>query len=299
MHYKLYRYSLVGRNGRAIYADKHYSEFSRAKGADDFGELSPYRRKKDSVLMYLRDFHYDFIGLIGRHSTEREITAYDEREDETEIKKVVDDDYPHAPFVCMPRLGLIACVDGAKLRADAAMSRLHNILAHRRKLLFVVEAITETFDLRKAIKRFNIIEVTFELLPVNPHSDDLGLKLDESRKIDHIRRIVGTAQALPSDPMKLDGGLLTAIQQLQTSGHAKVGFVGRTDDKVEVKVEKPAKSQKLASSDDESVFGENVGVKINIKEKVEYPFPRNHVMLIRSIARKFLRQSIADEDDDE
>ena len=155
--------------------------------------------------MYLRDFHYDFIGLIGRHSTEREITTYDEGEDETEVRSVIDDDYPHAPFVCMPRLGLIACVDGAKLRADAAMARLHGILAHRRQLLFVVEPITETFNIRKAIKRFRIIEVTFELLPVNPHSDDLGLKLDESRKIDHIRRIVGTAQALPSDPMQLDG----------------------------------------------------------------------------------------------
>jgi hypothetical protein len=296
MYYKLYRYSLVGRNDRPIHPDRH-SEFNKAKGTDELGELSPYRSRKDSVLMYLRDYHYDFIGLIGRHSTEREITTYDESEDETAIKRVVDDDYPHAPFVCMPRLGMIACVDGARLRADAAMARLHGILAHRRKLLFVVEAITETFDLRKAVKRFNIIEVTFELLPVNPHSGDLGSKLDESRKLDHIRRIVGTAQALPSDPIKLDGGFLTAVQQLQTSLHAKVGFVGRTDDrdKVEVKVEKPVKSQRLASSEDEAVFGENVGFKINVKEKLEYPFPRSHVMLIRSIARKFLAQKLEDE----
>jgi hypothetical protein len=298
MSYKLYRYTLVDRNDRLVHPDKHFSEFDKAKGSDDIGELSPYRRKKDSVLMYLRDYHYDFIGLIGRHSTEREITTYGESEDATKLKNVVDDDYPHAPFVCLPRLGMIACVDGAKLRADAAMARLHAILIHRRKLMFVVEAITETFDLRKAVKRFNLIEVTFEILPVNPHSDDLGLKLDESRKLDHIRRIVGTAQALPSDPMKLDGGILTAIQQLQTSGHAKVGFVGRADD-VEVKVEKPAKSQKLASSDDESVFGENVGVKIQIKDRLEYPFPKHHVMLVRSIARKFMSQSVDDDDEDE
>jgi hypothetical protein len=166
-------------------------------------------------------------------------------------------------------------------------------------LLFVVEAITETFDLRKAVKRFKVTEVTFEILPVNPHSGDLGLQLDESRKIDHIRRIVGSAQALPSDPMKLDGGLLTAIQQLQLSGHAKVGFVGRTEDKVEVKVEKPSKPQRLAADEDESVFGENVGVKINIKERVEYPFPKHHVMLIRSIAKKFSKLSVDDEAEDE
>ena len=90
-----------------------------------------------------------------------------------------------------------------------------------------------------------------------------------------------------------------AIQQLQTSGHAKVGFVGRTEDKVEVKVEKPSKPQRLGSSEDEVVFGENVGVRINIKEKLEYPFPKHHVMLIRSIARKFLEQSLEDEVDNE
>lgn len=299
MHYKLYRYTLETPTGKAVFADKHFSEFSKAKGKDEFGELSPYRRKKDSVLMYLRDFHFDFIGLIGRHSTEREITTYDDIDDSVEQLNVGDDDYPYAAFVCMPRLGMIACVDSAKLRADAAMARLHMILSHRRGLLFVVEAITETFDLRKAVKRFKIIEVTFEILPVNPHSGDLGLQLDESRKIDHIRRIVGNAQALPSDPMKLDGGFLTAVQQLQLSGHAKVGFVGRTEDKVEVKVEKPSKPQRLASEEDESVFGENVGVKINIKEKIEYPFPKHHVMLVRSIAKKFSHSAVGDEEMDE
>jgi len=297
MHYKLYRYTLADKRGRTIHPDKHFTEFEKSKGADSYGEFSPYRgKKKDSVLMYLRDFHYDFIGLIGRHSTEREITSYDEREDETQVKSVVDDDYPHAPFVCMPRLGMIACVDGSKLRADAAMSRLHGILNHRRGDLFVVEPITETFDLRKAVKRFRIVEVNFELIPVNPHSEDIGLKFDQSRKLDHIRRIVGTAQAHPADPMQLNGGFLTAVQQLQSSGHAKVGFIGRTDDNVQVKVEKPAKSQRLASADDEFVLGENVGVKINIDESVEYPFPKHHVMRVRSIARRFLDQHSSDED---
>jgi len=124
--------------------------------------------------MYLRDYHYDFIGLVGRHSTEREITAYDKREDETLQLDVTDDDYPHAPFVCMPRLRMIACVDSAKVSADGAMARLHQILVSRQKAFFVVEAITETFDLRKAVKRFKVIDVTFEILPVNPHSGDLG-----------------------------------------------------------------------------------------------------------------------------
>ena len=278
MHYKLYRYELSTPDGREIHPDKHFGFFDKSKGKGLYGELTEYRGKRDTVLMYLRDYHFDFVGLVGRHSTEREVTQYDEREDQTEQVDVGDDDYPNAAFVCMPRLRMIACVDSAKVKADGAMMRLHQIMAYRQHLLFAVDAITETYDLRKAIKRFKIVEVTFEIFPVNPHSDDLGIKLDESRKIDHIKKITGAAQTPPSDPMKLQGGFLTAVQQLQQSGHAKVGFVGLTDDGIEVKVQKPSKRLRLSSSDDEFVTGENVGVKINIKEKVQYPFPKHHVM---------------------
>jgi hypothetical protein len=266
MHYKLYRYELSTPEGREIHPDRHFSFFDKSKGKDEFGHFTEYRGKKDTVLMYLRDYHYDFIGLVGRHSTEREITVYDDVEDQTEQIDVGDDDYPHAAFICMPRLRMIACVDSAKVKADSAMTRLHQIIAHRQSLLFTVEAITETYDLRKAVKRFRIVEVTFEILPVNPHSDDLGMKLDESRKIDHIKKIAGTAQTAPSDPMKLDGGFLTAVQQLQQSGHAKVGFEGYTEDKIKVKVQKPSHPRRLSSADDEFVTGENVGVKIQIEQ---------------------------------
>lgn len=300
MHYKLYRYQLtkiVGEDKeREIHPDKHFGVFAKSRGKDAFGELTEYRGKKDSVLMYLRDYHFDFIGLIGRHSTEREVTKYDEREDETLQLDVTDDDYPHAPFVCMPRLRMIACVDSAKVKADGAMSRLHQILLSRQKVFFVVDVITETFDLRKAVKRFRIIDVTFELLPVNPHSDDLGLKLDESRKIDHIKKIVGHATSPLSDPMTLNGGFLTSVQQLQQSGHAKVGFVGVTEEKIEVKVQKPGRATKLSADGDESVWGEDVGVKFNIPGKHTYPFPKGHVMQVRKIAKNFARSG---SDDDE
>jgi hypothetical protein len=78
MHYKLYRYritKIVGKDREvAVHPDDHFKTFFKSKGKDSYGDLAEYRGKKDSVLMYLRDFHYDFIGLIGRHSTEREVT---------------------------------------------------------------------------------------------------------------------------------------------------------------------------------------------------------------------------------
>jgi hypothetical protein len=139
--------------------------------------------------MFVRDYRSDFVGLIGRHSTEREVTKYNAAEDETHKEDVDDDDYPNAAFICLPRLRMIACSDGAQVRADSAMSRLHQILIHRHRAIFVFDEIKETFDLRKAVDRFRLIEVTFDVYPVNPHTGDLGRRLDESRKLDHIKKL--------------------------------------------------------------------------------------------------------------
>jgi hypothetical protein len=105
MHYRLYRYSLtkvVGEKEREIHPDQHFKIFSNSRGADAYGELAEYRGKRDSVLMYVREYRTDFVGLIGRHSTQREVTSYDATEDEAYQTEVDDDDYPNAAFICFP-----------------------------------------------------------------------------------------------------------------------------------------------------------------------------------------------------
>jgi hypothetical protein len=231
MHYKLYRYELANDENEEIHPDRHFKLFDNSKGKDDLGRFTEYRGKKNAVLMHIRHYQYDFIGLVGRHSTERKVTVYDPGEDLTSQVDVDDDDYPNTAFVCFPRIHVIACLDRATLRADTAMSRLHSIIRHRQKLWFNVTPITESFDLRKATQRFRLVDVTFELWPVNPHTEDIGAKLDESSKLDHIKKLNGSAHGAISEPLTLNGGFLTAVQQLQKSGHAKVGFKAYTQDK--------------------------------------------------------------------
>ena len=275
------------RTGIFIYSKK-------LKGLTTTVSLRSTEEKRTPVLMHLRNYGYDFVGLVGRHSTEREVTAYDVDEDITVQVAVDDDDYPHAAFVCLPRIGMITCTDGGRIRANAALSRLHQILAHRKHLLFVFDEIKETFDLRKAIKRFRLVEVTFEIHPVNPHTEDLGTQLDESRKIDHIKKLNGTAHGAISEPLTLDGGFLTAVQQLQKSGHAKVGFKGYTHDKqIEVSVPRPSQAKALSEREEVETSGENVGVRINIPGKLEYPFPESFVHQMRQIARSFTENGLA------
>ncbi|WP_137044243.1 hypothetical protein [Pseudolabrys sp. FHR47] len=288
MQYKLYRYELSTTEGKEINPDRQFKIFDEAKGPDIDGRYAEYRGKRDSVLMHLRNYGVDFIGLVGRHSTKREVTAYDSHDDITARVNVDDDDYPHAAFICYPRLRMIMCTDTGGVRANAAMQRLHRVLAHRKKLLLTVDEISETFDLRKAVNRFRVVEVLYEVFPVNPHTGDLGKQLDESRKLDHIKKLNGSIQGAISDPLKLNGGFLSAVQELQTSGHAKVGFRAFTEDKgVEIAVPKPSQRRELSESADKEVVGENIGVRIQIEGKEEYPFSQKFVHRMRQIVVKF------------
>lgn len=288
MRYKIFSYELTNSDGKVINPDNHYKIFESSRGTDAYGQLTEYRGKPNTVLMHLKKYGSDFSGLIGRHSTERDITIYSEDEDETITARIDDNDYPNTPFICMPRLGYIACVEGKPVSANSAMSRLHAILEHRQKSLFVVTAFRTPFDLRKAVEAFRVTEVVYEIHPVNPHTGIIGQRLDDARKQDNIKRLKGTAEAPTGSSIKLDGGFITAIQQLQQSGHAKAGFTGVTDDGVEIKVPKPTKSQVLSEDYEDTGGHDDVDATIVFPSlKYEYPFQQAHVTEIRKIARSF------------
>ena len=152
--------------------------------------------------------------------------------------------------------------------ANTAMSRLHRILAHRKGMLFVFKPVSQTFDLRKATNRFRITQVDFEVLPVNPHTGDLGQQLGESKKLDHIQKLKGKAEAKPNDALKLAGGFLTAIQELQQSGHCRVASL-------EVQVNKPRRPRELSEDPEEETWGDEADVRVVLRgRRLEYPFLR-------------------------
>ena len=288
MQYRLYRYELFRRDRRLISPSQHFDVFNSSKGYDFQGRSARYRGSDNALLMYIQKYGVDFGGLIGRHSTEREITQYIQREDKTETVPVEDDDYPNVAFLCFPRMGMLACVDGASITSNSAISRLHAILAHRQQLNFVAEPLTENVDLRNAVRRFKVVEVTFEVLPVNPHTGDLGKMLDANRKADHIKKIVGRLEGSRSDPLQLNGGLLEQIQQLQKSGHSRVGFEGYDERGTLVHIPKPKAAKPLAEDANRTVAGTEQQIKIEVPgTRPDFPFGKEHVSYIKSICASF------------
>lgn len=291
MQYKIYSYTLEDRSGRLISPDKQYEIFEHSTGYASGNRLATYRGKNDAILMHVRKYGSDFAGRIGKHATEREVTEYNTHVDEAREVVRADDDYPHTLFICFPRLKTIAIKEGGTPSADSAVSRLHAILIQRASLTLTCEALRAPLDLRRAVERFRVTEVTFEVLPVNPHTGRLGRLLDMGNGRDHVKKLKGKAEATRADPIQLNNGIVTAIQQLQSSGHAKAGFRGYTDDGVEVIVPKPKETREFGDIEDESRRSEEIDVKLFIPETPSFPFQQSHVTAIRTAIRRLTDNS--------
>lgn len=287
LKYKIYEYEIIDQRGRSINPDRHYAIFHESRGADPYGNYSLHRGKQDAVLMNLRPASKDFMGLVGKHSTEREITLYSDSEDAAYEVVVSDDDYPHTMFVCLPRLGAIFMGDTGRIKADSAMRRLHSILAARAKVRMQYRSITEAYDLKYAVEKFRVYEVNFEIRPVNPHSGDLGKELDEARKRDHIRQIAGKAKAAKDDKLQLEGGFLSAVNDLQRSGHARVGYHAEANDGILVDVQKPPESDIEAYEDWDQ--GPKAEMRIDFPGlRLTWPISQAHVTALRKLARAMI-----------
>jgi hypothetical protein len=285
MFYKLYRYELE-RDEVTLPRDRHLAVFRQARGPDSRGGFAVYRGQANAVLMHVRRYGEMFAGLVGKHSTERDVRAYDASSDTSEVRRIGDDDYPGAAFICSPPRGLIACVDGSPINARAAIARLHVILLHRANAFFSVTPIREAGDLKFATSQFKVVQIDYQIFPVNPHTGDLGRQLDDSRKQDHVQKMAGKLVASQADPIKLNGGIATQVQELQASGHSSVGYTALTSDQIEIKVPKPREPYAVEDDDSNERLPE---VRIRVPETIEYPFRREHIEEIEEIMTKFAR----------
>ncbi len=249
-----------------------------------------YRGQANAILMQLVGNPSRFTGLVGKHSTEREVETYDNDADEVNAQVVPDDNYPNAAFLCIPEINMIACQDRATLTAKSAIARLHAILAHRTRITLVGHPLRQSDDLRFAIDHFRVVEVDFEVLPVNPHTGDAGRLLDENNKRDHVAKMRGKLLAEEGGRIELGGGTATQIQQLQQSGHARVGYKGFGPRNVEINVSKPH-SPSPKEEDDEESDESYPEMRITFPHvPPTYPLPREHVEELERMMRIFARQ---------
>lgn len=290
MFFKFFSYSLE-RDGQEIPADEHLKNFRASRGKDENGEFVNYRGQRNSVLMSVKKSGDVFTGLVGKYSDKREITDYDNNEDETKQISVRDNDYPNTPFVCAPKLKGIAIGDSSPVVATSAIRRLHAILQSRANATFVAEPIKNIDDLRFATNAFKVTEISFETYPVNPHTGVLGKLWDRASKRDHVKKVVGRLFGTAEKPIKLNRGLASQIQQLQASGHSKVGYTAIGNDGLELKLPKPREIR--PTSPDEGIVQSGLpDVRVKLREfGDQYPLSNDEINRVLRALRALLSAS--------
>lgn len=286
MFYKIFAYTLE-RGDVELDPTGHFEFFQRSIGQDQDGNYTEYRRQSIVLMNLINDDGW-FMGLVGKHSTEREVTHYENSNDTIAQQIIGDDDYPHTPFICVPSLHMMACGDSGPINARSAMRRLHKILAHRAGSILLYDSLRQFNDLRTVTSLFRVTEVDYEVLPVNPTTGDLGQLLDESRKRDHIEKMKGRVSSTEDQSMILEGGFLTQIAELQQSGHSRVGFTGIDDQGVEIKVSKPARPEKIPEEPGES-RSETLYPEMRVSFRgmsPTYPLTEDHAHQLIAIMRK-------------
>jgi hypothetical protein len=96
----------------------------------------------------------------------------------------------------------------------------------------------------------------------------------------------------PAKPLKLNGCFLTQVQELQASGHGRVGFVGVDAKGTQVQVPKPKDAHALPEDEDKVAPGMSPAVRISLPGlRKDYPFTEAHVHHIKQIATFFVKAS--------
>jgi len=104
--------------------------------------------------------------------------------------------------------------------------------------------------------------------------------------MDHIRKLKGTVSATSTEPIKLNGGFASSLQELQLSGHARLGFNAQSDSGTHVTVSMPKDAQKLDEDEEKISFGEQVDVMAEFpKLRLSYPFHQGHITDVRKVSK--------------
>jgi hypothetical protein len=105
---------------------------------------------------------------------------------------------------------------------------------------------------------------------------------------DHITRWRGKFNADITDPLRLNGGLLHGVQQLQESGHCRVGFTAYTDSGAEITLPKPKKRRSFPAETSEDSDQLAPELRLRFSDiHTHYPFDTDHLSDLISILQQF------------
>lgn len=227
-----------------------------------YGPTAERVGRYDTLIMRPDRFEVDREKVIswsvGRKTDIRVGVKYDEKKDRLEFITIDDKTVQYSDCVAIPRLGVMAVDDRAAathLGAKHAINRFCSTFRNIPNGSVNVEFTTTAGEVDRALKTWELAEVTFKIRPYNPFSSsDLSKQMSEAMKREGIGTLRAVARPASGSEMRpVDGPIASAVA-LSNDGYGQVGVKGVTSDGDVAQIRRPhfenerTKNQKIQAA---------------------------------------------------
>ncbi|MCB2186962.1 MAG: hypothetical protein KQJ78_11125 [Deltaproteobacteria bacterium] len=208
---------------------------------------------KDTALIQLRTTLIEFINEddsedviyfnIVRELTTRLRKEYNDKLDV--LEEVVEEgkDMMLGMVVCLPGRGLMAVEDSSgkeALGAQSTVARLRSVVRVFEGHRFMSALAASSNEVRSAIARWEVDNVSFRVWPYNPHPKKAGEHLAALLAPGKVE-VSGSIKPYKNGQIDLQqGGFVNEVVELGTTKHAEYGVTGKTSDGYRARIQKAA-----------------------------------------------------------
>ena len=245
--YSVFRYSIVSDQGELVDPSNHMAEFEAVRG-----EKAPYR-VSDPELHDYKNFIFDIVEVpapdgvtafsfgVGYKITSRVEHYLDPDTEKVTLQERPADDMRFTRGVFVPDLSVAAFRDGSgdSLAAASGIGRTKAIFDIYSQGEFGFEMTASAEEVEKAVANLQLVKMSFDVRPFNPHPANPGLELHELMNRAKVGKLTATATPFEGGQMTGDaGGLVSEVQGLTRKHYGHYGIVAKTDDGATVSYKK-------------------------------------------------------------
>lgn len=249
--YAFIRYSIVDENEQIMEANTH-GDLIRQLEDQHVPHRNPTQQPPDydTFIMQvevLKLSDEDVVLFdIARHIKNRVEHRYNPDAKKLDMVSTNADDTQWTRVVLVPRLNIAGIRNGAgdnKFSARQGVTRIKSVVRHVIGGDFRHEDAGKPEDMDEAIKRLNLTDFNFTVVPFNPHPSNPGQKLHDLLEASGVGRLRGDAKPKGLAMEVEKDGLLDDVIGLSQNGYGQFGFEGRTESGAEIAYKKPTMHQ--------------------------------------------------------
>ena len=249
--YAFIRYNIVDENDRIIEANTH-GDLIRQLENQHAPHRNPMQQPPDydTFIMQVEVLNLSAEDVIlfdiARHIKNRVEHRYNPNAKKLNMVSTNADDTQWTRVVLVPRLNIAGIRNGTgdnKFSARSGVARIKSVVRHITGGDFRHEEAGKPEDMDEAIKRLNLTDFNFTVIPFNPHPSNPGQKLHDLLEASSVGRLRGDAKPKGLTMEVENDGLLDDVIGMSQKGYGQYGFEGRTDSGAEIAYKKPTMHQ--------------------------------------------------------